>query len=307
MALTGRNRVLSREFGYQKIENLKLGYHELWDGQDWVKTLMTEIEPERVCRVRFKEGSFIECSKTHTFFGHYGWIPAKEMVNMEAILTRITKFETNINYLCPKFSVLPKFEFGLLLAKIRRYEDGCFSVLETDFGARKETLDLLSKLYEFNSYTKYVYRKNQKVFEVNDDDLLKYKINGIPDEVYSSYDVMKGFLRGLFDRAYIINKTLVIEGYNTHLQGVKELLRLFSIRTRLKNGLQVYRSDRRHLRGRIGFNSFLLKRKLDKLNLSRPSFYQSLQCKKVVVSHGYYQLYHFDKEIMCAGFITNGV
>jgi hypothetical protein len=306
--ISSTDRVLTRERGYH---NPTEGTFTFWDGVEWALGVCRKSEPVKAYRLRLADGSSMivsEDQQTLYWRREPGVWKTLENVKSLSLGKDVTTYECLLPRRSPRFNVLDAYDYGLLLAKLHGAEIDLdvmqIKVPEKDFSIISETQELLSKVTRVERDTIFRSSGNLEIFEFRDKELLNLKHLDFPLELYGSYEGLRGYLRGIFDRGKI-RDAVYVKGKVAHLQEVREALKLFSIRSSIDKGLKII--DIHELMVKIGVRSLYMTENVHKV--WRLDYkVRNIKINKITPL-GKMELYNIVTEtgaFLCNGFILQG-
>lgn len=299
--LYGGSRVLIKEYGYITLREIKNKYINIWDGEKYVKAQCLYSGKKKKVIVQFKNGQQIICSPEHKFLrinANVEWCEAKNLKRDFRIVIN-NSVDENLNDIRQKlqfdfdlydrntwsswssnkidFGKISDFDLGVLIGRL--VSDGSINrdcqwlIAEHEFEIFeyiKRKLELMGKILVVDKGIRK--DRNERIYVITLSSarlavLWKILKSDIPCWVFENTDLLKGYLRGLFDGDGSVNNQGVItlvQGGKTSwifMRKIQEALLMFGVKSRLRFynygyrcfHLQITTRDAIIFKNRIGF------------------------------------------------------
>lgn len=271
--LYGGSRVYTQEHGYITLKEIVDQIVTIWDGDRFVKAQCLYSGKKQKVIVQFNNGQQLMCSPEHKFLRlatNVEWCQAKDLKKSYRIVVSNAVVENRYNirgglqhdfdkYDKEQYQVrnsnkidftkIEDFDFGVLLGRL--VSDGSITrdcdwlVAEHEFEIYKylkSNLELMGKVWETNKGVRE--GRKEIVYHVTLGSvrlgrLFKSLKTEMPGWMFKNTEILRGYLRGMFDGDGSVNKegvVMLVQGGEiswVFMRRIQEALLMFGVRSRL--------------------------------------------------------------------------
>ena len=276
--IEGSAMIITKEYGAVPIQDvLQHKFIHVWDGYEFVEAQVAFSGMKQKVNITFEDERKIVCSPDHKFLTRLtnhskNWKSAINLRPMDMIMHSKSTSDFNTDFVLfesekhthwkapngvattkdvsfENLSKINPFGFGVVLGRLQ--SDGHINDRNVRLLVAEHEYDILPELYNYldfiGKYRVHSYHMiNQDMTEIDFDSvqlarqLIHYDIkNDFPRFVWGNKEIMRGFLRGMFDGDGTVNKDNIIltfgqgRKFETYARHVQIALSMFGIISRL--------------------------------------------------------------------------